>query len=89
MCPFHSLLNAVRMDVSSKTKLNQQLAFSYKSFAGSSQLADDSSPSGFTCGLDRNYGERMVYKFTICNNVAINCLIRVQGRKQAGCGPGS
>lgn len=52
-------VNAVRMDVSSKTKLKQQLKFSYKSFPGSSQFADGSSPSGFTCGLNRNHGERI------------------------------
>lgn len=52
-------MNAVRMDVSSKTRLKQQLKFSYESFPGSSQFADGSSPSGFTCGLDRNHGERI------------------------------
>ncbi|XP_070758985.1 glutathione hydrolase 7-like [Enoplosus armatus] len=43
------------MDVSPETKLNQQLTFSYKSFAGSSQLADGSSPSDFTCDLNKNH----------------------------------
>ncbi|XP_051271044.1 glutathione hydrolase 7-like [Dicentrarchus labrax] len=35
------------MDVSPETKLNQQLTFSYKSFAGS-------SPTDFNCGLNKN-----------------------------------
>ncbi len=46
------------MDVTSETKLNQQQTFTYKSFAGSSGLADGSSPSDFTCDLNKNHGER-------------------------------
>lgn len=45
------------MDVCSKTKLNQDLAFTNESFAGSSQCADGSSPSGVSCDLNRNQGE--------------------------------
>ncbi|KAM9362194.1 glutathione hydrolase 7-like [Symphorus nematophorus] len=46
------------MDVSPETKLNQQPRLSYSSFAGSSQSADGSSPSDFTCDLNKNHGER-------------------------------
>ncbi|XP_042356737.1 glutathione hydrolase 7-like [Plectropomus leopardus] len=42
------------MDVSPETKLNKQLPSSYNSFAGSSQLADSSSPN-FTCDLNENH----------------------------------
>ncbi|XP_044076092.1 glutathione hydrolase 7-like isoform X2 [Siniperca chuatsi] len=43
------------MEVSPETKLNQQLTFSYKSFAGSFQLTDGSSPSDFTCDLNKKH----------------------------------
>ncbi|XP_073324993.1 glutathione hydrolase 7-like isoform X2 [Pagrus major] len=43
------------MDVSPETKLNQQFTRGYKSFAGSTQLADGSSPSDFTWDLNKNY----------------------------------
>ncbi|XP_037643517.1 glutathione hydrolase 7-like isoform X2 [Sebastes umbrosus] len=41
------------MDASPGTKLNKQLTFSYNSFAGSSEVADDSSD--FTCDLNQNH----------------------------------
>ncbi|XP_041802153.1 glutathione hydrolase 7-like [Chelmon rostratus] len=43
------------MDDSSETKLNQQLTFSYKSFAVSPQFADGSSSSDFTCDFNKNH----------------------------------
>lgn len=44
------------MDVSPETKLNNQSACSYKSFAGSTQLSDGLSPRDFTCDLNKNHG---------------------------------
>ncbi|XP_038551925.1 glutathione hydrolase 7-like isoform X3 [Micropterus salmoides] len=41
------------MDVSPETKLIQQLTFSYKSFARSSELTDGSSPSDSSCDLNK------------------------------------
>ncbi|XP_033483531.1 glutathione hydrolase 7-like [Epinephelus lanceolatus] len=43
------------MDVSPGTKLNKQFPPGYNSFAGSLQLADGSSPSDFTCDLNKNH----------------------------------
>ena len=51
-------MNTVRMNVSPETKLNQQFTRGYKSCAGSTQLPDGSSPSDFTCDLNKNHGER-------------------------------
>lgn len=47
----------VEMNISPETKLNNQSACSYKSVAASVELADGSSPSDFTCDLNKNYGE--------------------------------
>ncbi|XP_070814249.1 glutathione hydrolase 7-like [Chaetodon trifascialis] len=43
------------MDDSSKTELNPQLTFNYKSFAVSPQFADGSASSDFTCDLNKNH----------------------------------
>lgn len=40
------------MDVSAETILNKDLRFSYKSFGSPSELADGSSPNGFTKNHD-------------------------------------
>lgn len=50
------------MNISPETKLNNQSTHSYKSFAASSQLADGSPPTDFTCDLNKNYGESMQVK---------------------------
>lgn len=47
------------MDIWKKTGVKQQLMSNYKSSAGSSQFADGSPPSGFTCGLNRHHNERI------------------------------
>ncbi|XP_044206210.1 glutathione hydrolase 7-like [Thunnus albacares] len=45
------------MEVSPETKLNKQSTFSYKSFGDSSQSADGSSPSDFTCDSNKKHVE--------------------------------